>query len=340
MRSRARPIGLILAAFALGDETAAAAGGSASGSEALAPRCSAGYVAGDLTPLPPLRDLGPAALDSLLLALHTSTPQFADRVRALALGRLDTPYVLGPLGEGSPEDKDPVFRVDQVDCTVLVLTTVAMAASKSVGESERWMGPANYRRQGDTYPVRYANRLHFTEDRLHTSPLFADLTREIARAEEIREVALTLNRRANGEPLLPIDWLKATTLAYVPAADLGKVLARAPELCGLAFVRESYRDRGLLVAHEGLLLDRHCLLHASSEAGRAVLVDVLDYVFRADDPDPARAGKPRFDGAIIYALRDGEGAWAPAGAVVGAESDPARREAGEGQVGTTSNPGR
>ncbi len=312
-------------------------GGSGSGSEALAPRCSAAYVAGDFKPVPPLRDLEPAALDSLLLALHTATPRFADRVRALALGRLDTPYVLGPLGEGSPEDKDPVFRVDQVDCTVLVLTTVAMAAAKSTAESERWMGPANYRRQGDTYPVRYANRLHFTEDRLSTSPLFADLTREVARPDEIREVELVLNRRANGQPLLPIDWQRAATLAYVPAADLGQVIARAPDLCGLAFVRESFRDRGLLVAHEGFLLDRRCLLHASSEAGRAVLVDLLDYLFRADDPDPARAGQARFDGAIVYALREGEGAWEPAAEVDG---EPARRENGGGQVGTTSNSGR
>jgi Protein of unknown function (DUF1460) len=327
-------IGCVLAALVLGAGTAA--GGAGSGSEALAPRCGAEYVGGGVSPVPPLRELRPAALDSLLLALHASAPRFADRLRALALARLDTPYVLGPLGEGSPEDEDPVFRVDQVDCTVLVLTTVAMAAGKSTTDSERWMGPANYRRQGDAYPVRYANRLHFTEDRLSASPLFADLTRELARPDEIREVELVLNRRADGRPLLPIDWQRAATLAYVPAASLSRVLARAPELCGLAFVRESFRDRGLLVAHEGFLLDRRCLLHASSEAGRAVLVDVLDYLFRVDDPDPARAGQPRFDGAIVFALRDGAGAWEPAAEV---QVDPAPREDAGRQAGTPPNPG-
>src|SRR5687768_10460801 len=87
-------IGCVLAALALGAGTAA--GGAGSGSEALAPRCGAEYVAGDVPPVPPLRELEPAALDSLLLALHAAAPRFADRVRALALGRLDTPYVLGP----------------------------------------------------------------------------------------------------------------------------------------------------------------------------------------------------------------------------------------------------
>jgi len=334
-------LSIVLVALLAAADAVAAGGGGETGSNALAPRCDAAYVAGGLRPLPPLRELKPAALDSLLLALHTSAPQFSARVRALALARLETPYVLGSLGEGSPEDQDPVFRVDQVDCTVLVLTTVAMAAATSTSECERWMGPANYRRQGDAYPVRYANRLHFTEDRLRSSPLFADLTRDLARSAELREVALTLNRKKNGEPLLPIDWQQAATLAYVPAAELAQVIARAPDLCGLAFVKESYRDKGLLVAHEGFLLDRHCLLHASSEAGRAVVVDVLDYLFRADDPDPARAGAPRFDGAIIYAVRDGADAWKPAAELEGeSRRGDAGGEVGGSQVGTATNSGR
>jgi hypothetical protein len=266
--------------------------------------CSQDQLLAGHAPVPPLHQLSRRELDSLLAALHEEVPSFPARVRALALARLGAPYVLGPLGEGTVEDPDPVFRVDQVDCTVLVLTTVAMAEARSVAEAERWMGPANYRKSSAGYAPSYARRLHYTEDRLVSSPLFADVTRSLADSTELRTVEIVLNRKADGSPLLPIDWERPMTLAYVPAEKLGGVLRRAPDLLGLALVRESYRPRGLLVAHEGLLLDRHCFLHASAEAKAAVVVDWPDYFLRLLDPDPTKVGRPRFDGAILYELRD------------------------------------
>jgi len=274
------------------------------------PACSPAELRHGLPELPPLHQLSPAALDSVLANLATTVPRFKDRMRALALARLGAPYVLGCLGERSAEDSAPVFRVDQVDCTVLVLTTAAMAQSKGLADAEQWMGPANYRRSASgECTVSYANRLHFTEDRLDASLFFANVTRALAAPSEMREVDLVLNRQASGKPLLPIGWERPMKVAYVPADQLPAVLARAPDLLGLAFVRESYRAKGLLVAHEGLLLDRKCLLHASTESKAAVLVDFADYFFRPHDPDPARAGQPRFDGAILYTVHaiDGGG---------------------------------
>jgi hypothetical protein len=292
-----------------------------------------------LPKLPPLHQLSAAALDSVLASLATAVPRFEDRLRALALARLGAPYVLGCLGEGMPEDPDPVFRVDQVDCTVLVLTSAAMAQSKGLAEAEQWMGPANYRRSdGGTCPVSYANRLHFTEDRLDASLFFADVTRALAAPSEIREVEVVLNRQASGEPLLPIGWERPIRVAYVPADKLPTVLARAPDLLGLAFVRESYRAKGLLVAHEGLLFDRQCLLHASTESRAAVLTDFADYFFRPRDPDPARVGRPRFDGAILYAVHE-IGAVGVAGAG-GAPGGGGAGDTGSGQAGSAGTPGR
>jgi len=256
--------------------------------------------------------------------LPERVPDFSGRVRALGLARLGAPYVLGPLGEGTPEDPDPVFRVDQVDCTVLVLTTVALAEARSVSEAERWMGPANYRPSGGGYTPTYAQRLHFTEDRLVSSPLFADVTRTLADSTELRTVEIVLNRKADGAQLLPSDWERRMTVAYVAAEKLAAVLSRAPDLLGLAFVRESYRPRGLLVAHEGLLLDGRCLLHASSEAGAAVLADWSEYFFRPADPNPAIAGRPRFDGAILYRVRDAAAESEDVGGAVGAGCSPER----------------
>ena len=270
--------------------------------------CAPAQLRHGLPELPPLHQLSPAALDSVLGSLARTVPRFEDRLRALALARLGAPYVLGCLGEGSPEDRDPVFRVDQVDCTVLVLTTAAMAQAQGLAEAERWMGPANYRRSDSgVCTVSYPNRLHFTEDRLDASLFFADVTRGLAAPSELREVDIVLNRQASGEGLMPIGWERPIKVAYVPADKLPAVLARAPDLVGLAFVRESYRTKGLLVAHEGLLLDRQCLLHASTESKAAVLVDFADYFFRPQDPDSARAGRPRFDGAILYTVHEIEG---------------------------------
>ncbi len=250
--------------------------------------------------LPPLHTLSPVELDSVLGRLRAAEPSFAARLRALALARLGAPYRLGTLGEESAADPDPVFRVDEADCTVLVLTTVAMAHARDAAAARHWMGPANYRQQGDTFPVEYENRLHFTADRLTGSPLFVDLTCQVAAPGERKSVHVILNRKADGEELLPLGWERELTLDYVPAAHLRAVLQRVPATCGIAFVREANVAKGLLVSHEGFLLDGRCLLHASSENGKVALVDILDYFFRPGDPDPALAGRARFDGVLIY----------------------------------------
>jgi hypothetical protein len=138
-------------------------------------------------------------------------------------------------------------------------------------------------------------------------------------------VRVILNRQESGKELLPLGWERELTLTYVPAAHLEAALAGAPPFCGIAFVRLANIPRGFLVAHEGFLLDRRCLLHASTESGRVALVDVLDYVFKRRDSDSAGEGtggggnsardagsgrsaggaRPRFDGAIFYAFREG-----------------------------------
>jgi hypothetical protein len=255
--------------------------------------------------LPPLHTLSPAALDSLLGGLAARVPRFEDRLCVLARARVGAPYALGTLGEENAEDPDPVSRVDEADCTVLVLTTAALAHARSRDQARAWMGPLNYRRRGDAFPIEYRNRLHFTEDRVTASPLFADLTPGVAAPAERKTVSVTLNRNAAGEELLPLGWEREITLDYVPAAHLAAVLPRVPAVCGLAFVREANLNRGYFVAHEGFLLDRRSLLHASKENGKVATVDVLDYLLRPADPDPAKRGRPRFDGVIIYGFIEG-----------------------------------
>jgi hypothetical protein len=256
--------------------------------------------------LPALDSLSDAQLDSLLGALPGQLPIFEDRLRELILARLGQPYALGTLGEENDRDPDPVFRLDEADCTVLVLTTTALAHARTSADARAWMGPLNYHEQDGAYPVTYENRLHFTSDRITGSPLFEDLTARIVRPEERRSIKLTLNRKADGTHLLPIDWERAIVIDYIPAVNLEPVLDRLPSIAGIAFIREAWRTRGLLVAHEGFLIDRHCLVHASSVEERVVAVDLMDYLWRRSDPDSTRH-TARFDGAILYAIRDGEG---------------------------------
>ena len=63
-------------------------------------------------------------------------------------------------------------------------------------------------------------------------------------------------------------------------------------MCGTAFVRKSYFKNGIVIAHEGVLIDNKELIHASSEEGKTVKVDLIDYV--------NNNGSLRFDGIMFY----------------------------------------
>jgi len=60
---------------------------------------------------------------------HERFPNYYDRLKALNLWRVGTPYGLFCLGEESGKDNDPLLRADSSDCTVHVLTTLAFAES-------------------------------------------------------------------------------------------------------------------------------------------------------------------------------------------------------------------
>jgi len=66
-------------------------------------------------------------------------------------------------------------------------------------------------------------------------------------------------------------------------------------VCGVAFVKRDYFKLGIVIAHEGYLIDRSNLIHASSEFERTVNVNLLDYLKNND--------KNRFDGAMFFEFR-------------------------------------
>ncbi|MCK4547274.1 MAG: DUF1460 domain-containing protein [Candidatus Eisenbacteria sp.] len=238
-----------------------------------------------------------AELDNFLRELSEKGAPFFDRMRILALGRIGTPYERGCLGEEDGFDPDPIFRIDRTDCTVFILTQAAMVHASSLEQARSNMLPANYRPVVGSNRVTYENRLHFTVDRLGSSPYFRDVTRIIARGAPLKEATVVLNRKADGTSLLPVPWEREVTIAYFSVEDLDRrVLGRLPPVVGAALVREKQFEIGVIAAHEGIILDRRDFVHASSTAGEVVKVPFMQYLLPEDEP-------PRFDGVIFYEFR-------------------------------------
>ena len=73
------------------------------------------------------------------------------------------------------------------------------------------------------------------------------------------------------------------------------LMSDLPEVCGVAFVKRDYFKLGIVIAHEGYVIDRSNLVHASSEFGKTVNVNLLEYM--------KKDGKYRFDGIMFYEIR-------------------------------------
>ena len=56
------------------------------------------------------------------------------------------------------------------------------------------------------------------------------------------------------------------------------MLSRLPLICGVAFVKKSYVKNGILIAHEGFVIDKKFLVHASSSSKKTVKEDLLSYL--------------------------------------------------------------
>ena len=71
-----------------------------------------------------------------------------------------------------------------------------------------------------------------------------------------------------------------------------ELLKKLPDIVGVAFVKKPYFKMGLVVAHEGMIIDQINIIHASSEYGKTVNMDFMEYYFRDDGP--------LFDGVLFF----------------------------------------
>jgi hypothetical protein len=243
-----------------------------------------------------LYELSPAEINPILEELWERFPNKAERLKALSILRLGTPYQLGPLGEESGRDKDPVFRLDVTDCTAFVLTDVALLHSQSLEEAKGMMKFVNY--QPPNFEITFENRLHFTTDRNTVSPYFRDITAEIAGLDKVREKKIILNKiKTDGKRLIDINWEKEIVIKYIPNEFITKeFLKKFPKTIGIAFVKEGDEEIGLDIRHEGFLFDDHLLVHATPTEGKLVEIDFFEYYF-------GKEGNPRFDGIILFEIK-------------------------------------
>ena len=246
--------------------------------------------------LPKPWELNEKEISNILPQFHKNFPDFHDRLKAFAIWQVGKPYELFCLGEESGEDTDPIFRLDVSDCTVHILTTLASVQSYTWDEAKETLIDIHYKPTADGISVpTYKSRWHFTTDRIQDNPSTINITSSLIKNEDLKTVKLTLNRKKDGKEFLKLTWQKNTTIQFIPNSLINNnLLNKLPSIAGVAFVKESYFKMGLVVAHEGMIIDKKNIVHASAEFEKTVLMDFMEYYFIND--------KPRFDGILIYSF--------------------------------------
>ncbi len=240
--------------------------------------------------------LSEVEFDSYLPQFQKRFPYYHDRVKALNLWRVGTPYGIFCLGEESGKDTDPLLRADSSDCTVHVLTTIAFAESYTWQNARDAMVDIHYKMDanGKKEPT-FKSRWHYTSDRLLHHDRTVDITLSVATKFELEKIQIELNKKEDGSAFLDLDWSSNETIHYIPTEKVSEnLLMNLPSVCGVAFVKKSYFKMGIVIAHEGYLIDQTNLIHASSEFGKTMNVDFKNYLLID--------GKPRFDGVMFYKI--------------------------------------
>ena len=230
----------------------------------------------------------------LLPEFHRRFPKFYDRFKAINIWRIGTPYGIFKLGEEIEPDPDPILRIDTSDCTVHVLTSLAFSTSSSWLETRERMVDIHYKPDVNNRKIpTYNSRWHYTSDRIKNNPYTTDITESVIQKENMDSVTIILNKKTDGSEFLDLNWTFEYKIYFIPTSQINdSLLSNLPTVCGAAFVRKSYFKNGIVIAHEGVLIDNKNLIHASSEQKKTVKENFIEYINNGD--------KPRFDGIMFY----------------------------------------
>ena len=235
----------------------------------------------------------------VLSEFQNKFPDFNERLKAINIWRVGTPYGLYVLGEEVEPDTDPLLRIDSSDCTVHVLTSLAFSSSSSWGEARKNMVKLHYKPDNNSrINPTYQSRWHFTSDRILNNPYTTDITRSVAQQSQLKSIKIILNKQNNGKEFLNINWTSDQLIYFIPTKNIDlSILSNLPSVCGVAFVRSSYFVKGIVIAHEGVLIDSKDLIHASSNDKKTVSAEFSEYIKNSD-------GSPKFDGVIFYSFNE------------------------------------
>ncbi|MBC8182972.1 DUF1460 domain-containing protein [candidate division KSB1 bacterium] len=246
--------------------------------------------------------LSVSEINQILTQLQKDCPDFEDRFRAITFKRLNTPYSLKPIGDGKCYDPNPVFNIATTNCTAFILTNVALASARTYQQAGSAMAYLNYYPVlSGQDPINYQNRIHYTTHRLLTSDYFYLITDSIANKSEQRTINLVLNRQKNGSHFLPIDWEGNVELNYIPRENIAKeTLSRFPAVCGVGIIRKELFEKGIIIGHEGIVIDGEDFIHASLAAGKVVQENFYSYTQKRRKRD----GKFVCDGIVVYKMKE------------------------------------
>lgn len=220
-------------------------------------------------------------ISEILPQFKARFPEFQTRLKYIALWRVGTPYEIFKLGEEVEPDLDPIIRYDVSDCTGHNLTSLAAAKSNSWDEAHANMVDIHYKpdSNGIKRPT-YKSRWHYTVDRITMNPNTVDITQTLLPRASLDSVNITLNKKADGEEFLDLDWNREMTAYYIPNHEItAELLAKLPTIVGVTFVKPKYFKMGIVMGHEGMIIDGKYLVHASQSAGETVKLDFLEYYF-------------------------------------------------------------
>ncbi len=230
-------------------------------------------------------------ITKILPKFHSHYPDFHDRLKAFAQWQVGKPYEIFKLGEEVAPDPDPIIRLDVSDCTAHILTSLAFSQSISWDEAKESMITIHYKDGNPTYKTRW----HYTTDRIQENSSTVNITNELVGVEQLESVEIILNRKEDGKEFLDLGWKKSTSIQYIPSNNITQeILQKLPHVSGVAFVKKTYFIMGLVVAHEGMIIDQKNIIHASSEYEKTVNIDFMDYYFRDSGP--------LFDGVLFYSF--------------------------------------
>lgn len=222
--------------------------------------------------------LTPQELDKVLPELQRRFPSYDDRVKAIATMYLGASYFTEPFTNEEAE----WMPYTKTNCTMFVLYTTAFLNAHSYQEALEHMKWLHYK--GGV--VAFKNRFHFTSDRITdpTNRYFTNVTEKyVKNPATLPEVTVTLNKKSDGQLLFGDrlgNWTRELTVKYIPRVGFRPDMLKAlPGTVGVAFVKRSNWKIGVIVGHEGILINGDLYHSGSPSTGLYVIKDYLNTEF-------------------------------------------------------------